>query len=1090
MRKVLLCVFLLLTTAPMWGQTNTGVITGIVTDQAGAVIPGAKATITSQSTNVSLSFSTNSDGYFTSVPINPDTYSVTVTASGFQSETQTGIVLRVQARVNVNFQMRVGQVSQRVVVTTAIPTIDTQTSSVAQVVSSQTITAMPLNGRNPMQLATLAMGVANLSPDATASNGNTGGNTGPNAVDFVANGTRGTLNNFLLDGIDNNSNDNGGAVIIQQPDALQEFNVQTSSYSAEFGRAGGAVINAVTKSGTNSYHGDVFEFFRNAVLNARNFFQSTGPKAPFKQNQWGGTLGGPIIKDKLFFFGDYQGTKIIDYRTDFSTVPSPAEITGDFSASNFGTIYDPDTYNAATNTRESFAQEYGNGNVIPSSRIDPIAQAFAELYPAANLPGTVNNYTLTAASPYTLEQGDFRGDWDPSPKNQAFFRYTDEYTSSLSPARFPGEAQGQSGSELGQTTMGASLGETHLFSPSLFNVFRLGFNWYGNHQEYPPYGIHYPPADLTIPGITLRANTAGLAQFSPTGYTGVGMPGYSPTYLATEEREVADAVNIIRGKHSMVMGFEMRWTEFNIFQVPEPDGLLEFSGEYTQNPATGDGGDGMADALLGLTTVASYDTQVEVQNRQHVPAAYFEDDYRVTPTLTLNLGIRYDYFSPIVSKHNTQANFNYQTGQIEVAGQDGNSRGLVKVDKDNFSPRMGFAKTIAKKYVLSAGGGIFWTGQEIKTAAPEQLSYNLPFYYQPTFTSDGIDPSLITVSGGFPAASASQETDPGVTSLGGGPNDLGNYLSTPSYIEYNLSIQRSLPGQTSLQLSYVGSKGTHLQVWRDYNQDVTPGPGSVQSRRPWPNYGPFDAMPDEGGSKYYSGQMRLQKQSGQNLYLLSSFTWSKAYDTQPSVCCASPIPQNSWDIAAEQGLSDFSQTFRWVLSYDYLLPIGSGQRFASGIKPAVNQVIGGWHFGGIYSLGSGFLFSPQMGYDTSNTGSEGLLRPDQILPNGNLPRGQRSINNWFNTNAYAIPAEYTFGNAGRNTLIGPDQNDWDLALDKTFPIRESQNVQFRGEFFNVLNHPSFAQPDPALTDGPGAFGVVTGTAGANREIQFALKYNF
>jgi len=313
-------------------------------------------------------------------------------------------------------------------------------------------------------------------------------------------------------------------------------------------------------------------------------------------------------------------------------------------------------------------------------------------------------------------------------------------------------------------------------------------------------------------------------------------------------------------------------------------------------------------------------------------------------------------------------------------------------------------------------------------------------------------------------------------------------LKTPNYQEWNLSIQQALPAQTVLELSYAGSKATHLQSLVDRNQDMVPGPGDVQSRRPYPNFGPFAAIENRGNSGYNSMQVKVEKRASHGLYFLSSFTWSKAFNDQPEICCNQPWPQNSWNIAADKGLADFNQNLRWVLSYDYLLPFGKGHRL--GGSRAADLLVGGWHVGGIYSLASGFPFSPQMGFDTSNTGSQGLLRPDQILPNGNLPRGQRNPNLWFNTDAYAVPANYTFGNAGRNTLIGPDYNDWDASLRKTFQIRESQDLEFRGEFFNFLNHPSFAQPDPYITDGPGATAVVTSTAGANREVQLALKYHF
>ncbi len=1101
MRKVLLCVFLLTSTISMWGQADTGVITGIVTDQAGAVIAAAKVTITSLSTGVISTVTTNGQGYFTSAPIKADTYSVVIAAPGFQSQSQGGVVLRVQDRLNLSFKMAVGQVTQTVEVSNSTTTIDTETSSLGQVISSETITALPLNGRNYLTLAGLSAGVVQTS-GFSATDGLSGGSTGPTAVDFASNGARGTLNNYLLDGIDNNSNDTGGIVIDTQPDAVQEFKMQTSSYSAEFGRSGGAVINAVTKSGTNSYHGDVFEFFRNAVLNTRNFFQTTGPKSPFKQNQYGATIGGPVKKDKLFWFGDWQGTDIRNYATRIVTVPvfGPGG-PGDFTAGGHPTIYDPSTTTCsgtpAVCTRESFADEYGNGNVIPAGDIDPISLAFVNLYPQPNNPtdNFKNNWKITYGEPYDLQQGDFRGDWAPSKKDQGFFRFSDASFTSDRGQIFPGLAQGQSGSDQFESIMGAALGETHVFSPTLVNEARVGFSWYGDGQEIPPYGIHVPPANLTIPGLPLEPNTAGLAQFSPSAYRGVGMGGYDPTYLDTIERQFTDALNWVHGKHSVAAGFEMRWSEFNIFQVPAPDGSFSFTGQFTQDPATGSKKDGMADALLGLPITAQYDTQVEVQNRQHVVSGFLQDDWKVTRTFTLNLGVRYDYFSPIVGKHDVQANFNYATGLIDVANQNGNSRGLVTVDHLNFAPRVGFAKTFNRDTVLSAGGGIFWSGQEIKTAGPLQLAYNLPFYYQPSFTSDGITP-IITVSGGFPPANINQAVNPGVTSLGGSPSNTGRNpaLKTPSYIEYNLSLQQALPGRMSLELSYAASKGSHLQSVLDYNQDQTPGADDVQSRRPWPNYGSFTSMVDRGNSKYYSGQAKLENHAGHGLYFLSSFTWSKAYDDQAEICCAGP-PPNSWNVPAEQGLADFNETLRWVLSYDYLLPFGAGQKMLGGANGALNAIVGGWHFGGVYSLGSGFPFSATLGYDSSNTGTQGAVRPVQVLQDGNLPRGQRSINNWFNTNAYADPADlypgqYLFGNTGRNTLIGPDADDWDMSLMKDFRIRESQVVEFRSEFFNALNHPSFAQPDSTLTDGAGSFGVTTGTAGANREIQFALKYSF
>ncbi len=1075
MRKALLCILLLATTVPMWGQADTGVITGSVNDQAGAGLSSAKVTITSQSTGVATVMTGDNRGSFTSPPMKADVYTVMVTAPGFATETRVGVRLQIQDRLNLEFKMVVGQVNQSVVVTDQTPTLQTQTSSLGQVITAATMSDIPLNGRSYLQLASLSAGV---SATTTGTNGNTGGSSGQfGQVSFAANGARGTLNNFLLDGIDNNSNDSGGSILHTNVDAIQEFKIQTNAYSAEFGRSGGAVINAVIKSGTNAYHGNVFEFFRNSALDARSYFEVPGaPKASFKQNQFGGTLGGPILKDRLFWFGDYQGTSIRNPFTYTATVPTAAERTGDFSGGAYATIYDPASYDATTNSRTAFS-----GNVIPTDRIDPLAQAFVNLYPLPNRPGIRNNYKITPVEPYLLNQGDFRGDYQQSEINQYFFRYSMSGLTYLQPQRLPGLAIGQSGGYGFEDTMGASLGQTHTFSPTTVNEFRVGFNWLKIHRGVPVSGNSAPPPDLTVPGVVFNKDTSGLTQFSPSGYRGIGEPGYQPTILTSEERQITDVVNMVRGKQTIAVGGEVRWTEFNIFQVPAPNGAFSFSGQFTQNPADGSGGDGLADALLGLPLTSTINTLIEVQNRQFVPSAFVQDDYKFSHTLTFNAGVRYDYYSPIVEKHNQQANFDYQTGQLLVAGQDGHSRGLVTADHLNFSPRVGFAKTLSKDTVVSGAYGIFWSGQEIRTAATLQLAYNLPFYYQPTFTSDGITP-ILTVSGGFPALDPLNAPNPGVTSV-------DSRLKTPNYQQWNLSVQQALPSQMSFELSYAGSKGTHLQSLADRNQVVNPGPGDVQSRRPFPKFGPFASIENRGNSGYNSMQVKVEKRASHGLYFLSSFTWSKTFNDQPEICCNQPWPQNSWNIAADRGLADFNQNLRWVLSYDYLLPFGKGHNLLGGSRIA-DLIAGGWHFGGIYSLASGFPFSPEMGFDTSNTGTQGLLRPDQVLPNGNLPRGQRSPNLWFNPDAYAVPADFTFGNAGRNTLIGPDTNDWDASLRKTFQVREKQNLEFRAEFFNFLNHPNFAQPDPFITDGPGATGVVTAIAGANREVQLALKYNF
>jgi hypothetical protein len=1060
---------LFLTVVAAMGQVDTGTITGTISDSQGARVGSATITFLEVATGVTTRTQTQSSGDFASPPLRPGDYKVTAEAQGFKTESRAGLTLRVQDRLRIDFTMSPGSVSENVEVNSELPEIQTETSSLGQVIMSRQITDLPLNGRDYTQLATLSTGVVRTS---SGTNGNSGGSSTGGQNSFVANGTRGTLNNFLLDGIDNNSNDNGGLVLRTNVDAIQEFKLQTNGYSAEFGRSGGAVVNAIVKSGSNSFHGDVFEFFRNAALDARDYFEDpTQKKASFKQNQFGGTLGGPVIRNKLFVFGDYQATRIRNPLNWVSKVPLPAERTGDFSAPYEPIIVDP-------NTGLPFP-----GNVIPTNRIDPISQAFMKLYPnpnqaveAPNPPNVGNNFIISPNESDTIDQGDGRIDYVASEKDRVFLRYSQSGRTDLRPAPLPGLANGgDSSTGIGyEDTQGASLGYTRTISTRSVNEIRIGFNHVHVRRGLPVGGTVLPAPELQVPGAPNDPRVNGLTLFSPGGgYRRVGDPRFAPTLLGSQERQITDVFTLIRGGHTIKVGGEIRWSQFNISQEAAPRGQFIFNGDFSGSP--------LADMLLGLPFTARISTVIGLHNRQHVPSLFVQDDWKVTPHLTLNLGLRYDYFSPTTEKDNRQANFDYATGTIVVAGQGGASASLVKGDKANFAPRVGFAwtPTSSGNTVIRGAYGIFFSGQEIRTAAPLQLAYNLPFFYEPTFISDGVTP-VITVSQGFPSLDPSQAIDPGVTSV-------DSRLHTPYYQTWNLAVQRSLPSAISLEIAYAGSKGTHLQGVIDPNQDRVPGPGDVQARRPFPQFGGFTAISNIAGSNYNSLQVKAEKRATHGLYFLSAFTYSKAINDLPEICCAAPFAQNSYDLAAERGRADFDQTLRWVLSFDYEVPFGrQGSRFSSGVMDAV---LAGWHFGGIYTLASGFPFSPYINDDTSNTGTQGIPRPNQ-LRNGNLPRSQRSPNLWFDVNAFAAPSGFAFGNAGRNVLIGPGQNVFDWSLRKEFSVTETQRLEFRAEFFNAFNHPNFAQPDNFIDDGPGSAGVITSLAIPMRQIQFGLKYNF
>ena len=1102
MRTKAILVFLFSTSAfsILQAQVDTATVVGAVQDSSGAVVPGASVTATEVNTNTKTSTRTDTAGNYVLTPLRIGNYSVAVEAQGFKKETRAGVVLQVQDRVRVDFALQVGALTEAVNIEAEVPVVQTESSSLGDVIGSRQITDLPLNGRDYTQLATLTAGVVKITENGGGINGSTSASNGNAGGAFAVNGTRGNLNNFMLDGIDNNSNDNAGNILRTNVDAIEEFKVQTSNYSAEFGRSGGAVINATIKSGTNQFHGTVFEFFRNSDLDARGFFESPDQaKAPFKQNQFGGTLGGPIKKNKLFFFGDYQGTRVRAANTDIATVPTAAEIGGNFSGllgSQVGTdalgrpVYQGEIFDPASTTmvNGNVVRNPFQGNIIPASRLDSIAHNAGALYPAPTVAGaTANNYNFNAPGKDTIDQMDARVDYNISNRQQIFGRFSLSQRTRFQSPPLPGLADGgnYSTGNYFEGTRGAAIGHTFTISPSMVNELRIGFNRNHYRDNIPSYGQNYPPAGLAVPGVPDNSTVNGLTLFQPSGYIRIGEPGYTPTFSTSQEFQYGDTLSIIHGKHVIKLGPEVRFSQFNLFQVGQPRGRFSFSGEFTaDSPSSGDGsGNGLADMLLGDPTTSVISTLTYFGNRQHTYGAFVQDDYKVTSTLTLNLGLRYDYTTPISEAHNRQSNFDFATGQLIVAGVNGASPGLTTMDKDDFAPRAGLAWSPAfrkGKTVIRAGYGRFFSYQEIRTGDPLQLGYNLPFFFEPSFVSDGITP-VLTVSGGFPSLNLSQAKFAGVTSV-------DSRLHAPVNDEWNFNIQNQLPGNILFEVAYVGAKSTHLQVLVDHNQDPTPGPGSVQSRRPYPQYGPFTSIEDHGNSTYESLQLKAEKRLSHGLMFLSAFTYGKSINDQPEICCNGPWPQNSYNLKSEKGLSDFDNRFRWVSSFDYELPVGKGRRFLNSSRPA-DLVLGGWHVGGILTFRSGFPFSPLMGYDPSNTGSNGLLRTDRIA-NGNLPASQRSPNLWFDINAFPLPTGYTFGNAGKNILDGPGEKTGDISIRKMFNLTERFNLEFRAEAFNAFNHAVFTQPDSNISDGPGATGVITSTVIPQRQLQFALKLHF
>jgi hypothetical protein len=1123
MRKTTFAFVLLLTVSMAtagWSQVDTATVTGTVRDASGAVVTNATVTAAETDTGIKVTTKSNADGNYVITPLKIGRYSVSAEAPGFQTQTRQGIVLDVQQNLRADFQLHVGSVTQTTEVISEAPPLDTETASLGDVVTAQQVEGLPLNGRRYTDLAELTTGVAKVTEGPvnggnTPTNGNAGGS-------FAVNGTRGDQNDFILDGIDNVSNDNADVAILSSVDAIAEFKIQTSNYSPEFGRGGGAVINASTKSGTNNLHGEVWEFLRNQAFDASQYgFGSTLAKAPYKQNQFGGALGGPIKKDKMFFFLDYEGARIHQAQTDFASVPVAGESTGDFSgilgpqSTSCGPnsdqpcfdalgrpvlvneIYDPSTTRFVpgpfgcgtagnppcqpTAVRDPFP-----GNKI--ANLNSIGADYAALYPAPNLPGTANNYVVNAPGYDQIDQMDARADENVTDKMQLFERFSLIKDTRFQAPVFSGIADGGSYNTGNRplNSYGAVIGLTDTINPNMVNSLRFGFNWVWYVANSPSYGQKYPPTGLQVPGVPNNPLINGLTWFAPSAYNGLGEPLFTPTRSTSQDIQINDTLNLVHGKHLIRLGPQFRFDQFNLLQIGQPRGNLSFSGQFTSDSGSpGDGsGNGLADMLLGIPVTSIISTVTYFGNRQHTYGAFVEDNYKATSQLSLDLGLRYDYATPLYEAHNRESNFDYTKGIIVPAGTPGYPEKLARPHKDNFAPRVGLAYSPfrSKPFVVRAGYGRFFAFYEIRTGDPLQLDYNLPFFFEPTFNSDGITPSQVTLATGFTGLlNPNNAQFAGVTSQEFNPQ-------TPVYDQWNVDLEYQLPDQIVISPAYVGTKGTHLQVLRDLNQIPTPQPTFDSSLQPYPQFGTFTSILNRGNSTYHAFQLKAEKKTSHGLYLLSAFTLGKAINDQPEICCNSPWPQDSYNIRAEKGLADFDNRKRWVNSIDYELPVGKGRPFLNqgGVTEAI---LGGWHLGGIIILRSGFPFSPQIGFDPSNTGSPGLQRSNRI-GNGHLAHPNPTL--WFNINDFPAPncPNGCFGNAGKNILEGPGEKTADLSLRKFFNFTEQVNLEFRAEFFNAFNHAVFAQPDPFITDGPGATGVITSTVIPQRQIQFALKLHF
>lgn len=1088
-------VFFVWQTVGTMAQVDTGVLSGSITDETGAVLPAVAVTITSQATGLKTEVLTNDVGLYVSPPLRPGRYRISAELAGFKS-TSTVTTLEINQRAVVNFVMGVGAISERVEVAAEAPLLESETSALGNVRTEKAIKELPLNGRNFVKLFELTPGTA---PLLTQSGGLPIVMKRGTPITAV-NGLRGEDNNVLVEGVNNSENHNGLGILVYPPlDALQEFKVQTNASDAQFGRAGGAIINLTLKSGGRDFHGNLFEFLRNSALDAKNFFDPPGKIPHFVMNQFGGTFGGPVTipglynrdRSKTFFFVDYEGIRLRQSQTFVSTVPTAEFRRGDFSASPFR-IYDPVTTRRNPSGPGLVREPFPN-NVIPSERIDPVGRNLASLYPLPNLAGIVNNFVYNPIRRLDTDNFDIKIDHQASEADALAFRYSQGNTKVFEPSFLPPPAVGAGPGPPGtnrQPHRQFMASYTHTLSPNKINEARFGFTRLNLRSEPANFGRNVAQ-EVGIAGVNIAGDvlTSGLTIVDISGYRSLGDSGFSPAILVSENYQWSDNFNYIRGKHTMKFGLEIQRRRYNAYQSFSPRGTLTVGRIFTTNPASPAGtGDGLADLLLGVPSNGTIQIVSGTRGfRRSEFGFYLQDDYKLTSNLMLNLGLRYELFSkwPWVEVADRQAQFIPERGEVFLVRSpevpDGSG---TKTDYNNVAPRIGLAYKLTRTIVVRAGYGIFYT------AAPwsidRTLATNPPFVGRFTFSNDqGNFLGGRRIAQGFerPAAFPTE---------GASLNAVNVHVRTPYVQQWNLNVQQQLPGDILFMVAYVGTKGTKLLYFPNINR-ARPGPGSVAARRPYPRFSDIRLFSSEANSVYHGLQISADKRFLHGLSFLSSYTWSHCIDevggaTQQMF----ETVQDPLNRRGDRGRCGFDLRQRFLFSYNYELPFGSGKRFLADPPAAMRYAIDGWQINGIASLYSGFPFTPTSAVNTLN--SPGSQRAN-LVPgcHPELPRSQRTLDRFFNVGCFTTPPAFAFGNAGRNILTGPGTVLFDFSLFKNVHINGDQNryVQFRAEFFNLFNRPQFNEPNASI--GSAAAGSIRNAGSpltfsrTSRQIQLALK---
>ena len=1058
-------------------QVDTATISGFIKDPSGAAIVGASVKVTSAGTGFSLSLTSNAQGVYSAPNLKVGTYALTSTANGFQTVTRSNIEVRVQDHLNINFDLPIGQASQIVSVDSQAPQIESDTTALSESFGAQRIVGLPLNGRNYIQLATLTPGT---SPSVRTSERNT----------FVSNGARPIQNSYLLDGIDNKNKivgfDNSAAQSVEPVvDAIAEFKVDTSTFSAEFGQAAGAVVNATIKSGTNSFHGSAFEFLRNSFLDATPYFQPAGAGKPqFIQNQFGATLGGPIIRNRTFFFFAWQSSREENAAPQLAIVPTALQRQGIFSAN----IYNPAT-TVPNPSGSGYIRNQFLGNTIPVSDFDPVAAKILALYPPPNLTGKYNFFSNQRES-IDNDQYIARIDHRFSDRDNMFGRYVTSANTNVLPATLPPPSS--SPSIVTPEAHTFAWGETHLFTPSLINEARLGYQETREQQNikgerlFGQYGIIGAPDISTVLGLPTFA-ISGLTTIGTTGPGALPTPATGSGNLPIDKQgrtiQVDDTVSSVHGRHTTKYGFDFQQVTLYAYSTLNARPSYAFSGVYTQNPQSRSSiGSALADFLLGQAATATVSTTSLSESRQHIYQGFVQDDWTITDRLTINAGIRYELPLPFYETANHYSNLILEPGPLygrildaSNAAAAGYRNSFVDPNWHNIAPRLGFAYRLTPKTVLRVAGGIFF-GRDENVPVARRPTNNPPYFIQSTYATDQIDPNIV-LSQGFPANAldSATVTTPSV-------NSYLKHSPTPYVQQWSVNLQRELAAGFVAQTSYVASS-SHDLYYPNQIDTPLPGPGSVQARRPLSAYSAVYAYGPYVSSSYQSLQAELKRRFSKGLSVQASYTYAHSIDNGPSQTDNEIGPQNPFNFAAERGSSNFDIRSRFVADAVVTLPFGKGKALLNhnGWESAL---AGGWQITGIFSAQSGLPFTPYLSYDPTNTGSS-AARPNCL---GNASLANPGPQLWFNPSAFANPAAYTYGNCGRNILRGPGFHNTDLELSRFFGITERIKLEFRAEAFNLFNTPQFGLPQGQL--GVSTTGTISAVTNPQRELQLALRLAF